>query len=834
MPNYRRRFIQMPGIFVCACFLFCISASSEQTEFAMEWRDLPELPNAAGLGGHFVGTHGGALIVAGGANFPAGMPWEGGEKRWYDDIYVLESPDSMWRTGFKLPHPLAYGGSVSTDEGLLLIGGSDGAVTYRDVILLQWDPEAKNVIQDSLPPLPSPSMFHSAARIDNAIYVASGLNSIDPTSAVKGFWMLDLSTPSPERAWRTLPEWPGAAREKTVMAAQSSGGKQKCIYLFSGETARNTSDGDVELNYLPEVLRYNPAEAAWARLTDLPKPAAAGCALDYGQSHILLFSGSTGEHVNLPIQDRPEFPHGVLAYHTITDTWIEAGNMPRSVVTAGMTMWNGGIAIPSGEIRPGVRTSKVQFARPLPHHSSFGLVNYIVLSLYLAVLVGTGVYFSRRKGGTRDYFLAGGRIPWWAAGLSIYATQLSAITFIAAPALGYATDWVTLPAKFMITAMAPVVILFYLPFFRRLDITTAYEYLEKRFSLAVRLFGSASFVAFQLGRMAIVLYLPALALSAITGINIYACILIMGLLSTLYTVLGGMEAVIWTDVIQVVVLTGGMFVGIVVILLEAGGLSTVIQTAMHDGKMNFVNWTWDHTSLATWSIVLGTFMLQFGPYTTDQAVIQRYMTTKTEKEAAKGIWFNGLLAFPVNFTFFALGTCLYVFYKSRPELLSVGMPNDQIFPLFVSRQLPMGVSGLVIAGVFAASMSSLDSSIHSVATAVTVDFYRRFRPDISDRHCLIFARSLTVLAGGAATFAAWLLAGYDIKSLAFFFDNVVGLLTSSLAGVFILGIFTRRCTAAGALTGAFVSFAILIYVSRFTPTHFYIYPMVGIASCVVA
>ena len=832
-----RRLAPALGFLVCAAlFLTGPVFADERAEFSLEWRDLPALPNAVGLGGHFAGSHGETLIVAGGANFPGAPPWEGGEKQWHADIYVLESPDALWSTGYELSHPLAYGASVSTEDGLLLIGGCDGNTTYDEVTLLQWDAAARTIVRESLPPLPFPSAYLSAARIGEVVYVAAGHRSIDPTSAAKGFWSLDISKPPAERSWRTLPPWPGAARAKAVMVAQSSGEKQKAIYLFSGETARTSDDGEVELDYLSEVLRYKPAtnleDTAWTRLPDLPRPIAAGSAVALGQSHILLFSGSTGQHVTKPVQERPEFPRDILAYHTITDTLVKAGDMPQSVVTTEAVLWRGGVVIPSGEIRPGVRTSRVQLAQPLPSQPSFGSINYAVLTLYLSILVATGIYFSRRGHGTRDFFLAGGRIPWWAAGLSIYATQLSAITFIAAPALAFATDWVTLPAKLMITAMAPIVVIFYLPFFRRLNITSAYEYLERRFNLAVRLFGSASFIAFQIGRMAIVLYLPALALSAITGINIYACILIMGILSTLYTVLGGMEAVIWTDVIQVFVLTGGMFVGIVVIMLEAGGPVAVFQTAFDDGKLNSVNWTWDHTSLATWSILLGTFMLQFGPYTTDQAVIQRYLTTKDERAAAKGIWFNGALAFPVNFLFFLLGTCLYVFYKSKPELLSVGMPNDQIFPLFVSRQLPAGVSGLVIAGVFAASMSSLDSSIHSVATAVTVDFYRRFRREVTDRRCLVFARMTTVVVGGAATFAAWLLAGYDIKSLAFFFDSVLGLLTSSLAGVFILGIFTRRCNAAGALTGAAASFAILIYVSKFTATHFYLYAVIGITSCV--
>ena len=218
-------------------------------------------------------------------------------------------------------------------------------------------------------------------------------------------------------------------------------------------------------------------------------------------------------------------------------------------------------ACPAARSRPGVRTpsgcAAAPRSRPRP---AFGAVNYTVLVVYLLVLAGMGVYFARREKTTEDFFLGGRRVPWWAAGISIFGTQLSAITFMAIPAKSFATDWVYFLVNLGIVLMAPVVVFAYLPFFRRLNVTTAYEYLEHRFNLPIRLFGAASFVVFQLGRMGIVLLLPALALAAVTGMDVRACIVVMGVLCTLYTVLGGIEAVIWTDVLQVVVLFGGALV----------------------------------------------------------------------------------------------------------------------------------------------------------------------------------------------------------------------------------------------------------------------------------
>jgi len=506
--------------------------------------------------------------------------------------------------------------------------------------------------------------------------------------------------------------------------------------------------------------------------------------------------------------------------------------MPQAVVTTTAVRWKDRIVIPSGEVRPGVRTPMVQTATVGTKSVDFGTVNYAVVVAYLLALVAMGFYFSRREKGTDDYFLAGKRIPWWAAGMSIYATQLSAITFVSIPAVAYATNWIVYPGQITILLMAPVVVIFYLPFFRRLNVTTAYEYLEHRFNLAVRLFGSLSFVVFQLFRMSVVVYLPALALSAVTGINIYICIATMGILSTLYTVLGGMEAVVWTDVLQVMVLSGGMCLSLLIIVMDVGGIGTVYQTAIEHDKLRMFNWTWDSSQAATWLVLMGSFALQFGPYTTDQAVVQRYLTTKDDRAAARSIWLNGILTIPFGLMFFLLGTCLFVFFRLHPELLTLGMENDKVFPLFMAAQLPVGLSGLVIAGVFAASMSSLDSSMHSVATALTTDFYRRLNPQVDDRRCMRLARVLTVVAGGLGTLVALLLARFDISSLFFLFQKLLGLISSGLVGIFILGIFTRRGHASGVLVGEVASFVVLFYVTMNSNVHFYLYAVIGIGTSV--
>ncbi|NQT52549.1 sodium/solute symporter, partial [bacterium] len=370
-----------------------------------------------------------------------------------------------------------------------------------------------------------------------------------------------------------------------------------------------------------------------------------------------------------------------------------------------------------------------------------------------------------------------------------------------------------------------------------LNVTTAYEYLEKRFNVVVRLWGSVTFILFQIGRMGIVLLLPAIALTAATGVDICLSIAIMGVLCTIYTVLGGIEAVIWTDVLQVFVLLGGAIISLFVIAGQVdGGFAGIIDIARQGGKFHMFNWTWDYTIMAVWVVVVGNLFGNLVPYTTDQAVVQRYLTTKDEKQAARSIWTNAILVIPGSIVFFSIGTALYVFFKSHPQALEPGLQHDAIFPLFIVQQLPVGIAGLVIAGVFAASMSSLDSSLNSVATALVTDFYRRFKPNADDHTCLRLARGLTVVLGVAATASALYMGSYggQIRSLWFLFAKILGLLGGALAGIFALAIFSRRANGVGAIVGAAAGIAVTIHVWQHNLMHFYLWAGVGVGvTCVV-
>jgi SSS family transporter len=685
--------------------------------------------------------------------------------------------------------------------------------------------------------------------------------------ATKNFWALDLSKKieGKDFGWQELAAWPGQARIQAVAVAQSDG-VTDCFYLFSG---RNIQPGRVT-EILTDAYSYNPHTNKWKLLADVaPKAEAARCVMAgagiaSGANHILVFGGDAGstflereqlgrqierakqsadsvrvetltKKLYQMLENQPGFSNDILAYHTITDTWVKLGKFPSDSPVATVAVdWDGSFIIPGGDIRPSVCTPRIWKAEA-PAERAFGWVNYSILGAYLLVLVAMGFYFSRRETSTNDFFKAGGRIPWWAVGLSVFGTQLSAGTFMASPAKAFATDWQYLILGISIAMVSPFIIFVVLPFYRRLNVTTAYEYLEKRFNVSTRLIGSLMFIAFQLGRISIVLFLPSIALSVVTGIDVRICILLMGGLSITYTVLGGIEAVIWTDVLQVVVLLGGALLCVIILIFNIeGGVFGFIDVANAHHKFRTFNFTFDLTTPTFWVVLLGALSASFISYGTDQAVIQRYLTTKDESSAAQGIWANAALVIPASLLFITIGTALFVFYKSQPQLMNPTLKNtDAIFPWYIVTQLPQGVAGLLIAGVFAATMSSLDSSMNSVATAVTTDFYRRFRPEAEDHTCLNLARWITVITGVAGTGLVLMMVDWNIKSLWDQYIEIIGLFAGGLGGLFLLGIFSRRAHGVGAVVGLVGSGVVQFAVKQFTSIHVLLYAFTGLASCII-
>ena len=462
---------------------------------------------------------------------------------------------------------------------------------------------------------------------------------------------------------------------------------------------------------------------------------------------------------------------------------------------------------------------------------------------YLVLMAGTGFYFMRRNRDADAYFKAGGRLPWWVVSISIYATMFSSITFISVPAMSFSGDMTYFVISFGILLMAPVVVKWYLPFFRKLKLTSAYEYLEVRFNLPCRLFASAAFILFMIARTAIVAYLPALAISAVTGIDINVAIAAVTLVTILYCTIGGVEAVIWSDFIQSIILIASTVLIIAwAICGTDGGFAGFVGKGLDAGKFRVFDFAFDWTKTCFWVVFVGGMVANLASYTSDQCVVQRYMTTPDEKGAVKSIMFNGILSFVNCFVFFSMGVALWTFYQSGGaagvRALPVGTKPDAVLPLFVANELPVGVSGLVLAAVAAATMSTLSANLNSAASAITTDFYKRLRSkvEVDEGRLLLCAKVSTVAVGILGGAMALWLANAEIGNIYDQFQRFLGVLTGGLGCLFFMGIFMKKVNGFGATCGLVANYVVCFGLDQLQfagKPHLLLFGFLGMIACLI-
>jgi SSS family transporter len=470
-------------------------------------------------------------------------------------------------------------------------------------------------------------------------------------------------------------------------------------------------------------------------------------------------------------------------------------------------------------------------------------LDWTVIALYLGGMIGVGWLFMRREAAssTEAYFRGGKAVPVWVAGLSIFATMLSSLTFMGIPAKAYHSDITWYVGQLALLAVVPLVAAFYLPFFRKLDLTSAYEYLERRFNVECRLFAAGSFLLLHLGRIAIVLYLPALALASVSDIGIMSSIIVLGLLCIVYTVMGGIQAVVWTDAIQALVLMGGaaLCLGLAVTQVD-GGVAGAFEIARADNKL-LGNLEWGGLDLTNATSSFWVIFLAFGfnsliSYTSSQDVVQRYVTTPDLGAARRSMRINLWMSLAGSLVFFLLGTAMYAFYKTHPGKIDPGMAApDAVLPHFILQQLPAGVAGLVIAAIFAASQSTISSSLNSLATSFIKDVDERLlRPGRPDSHYLRSAMLFVVGAGLVSVGAALAMASSGVSSAFQTFNTLIGLAAGSMGGLFALGVFTRVANGKGALVGAATGFATVLALRLAeAPVIGILYGLIGFVTCFV-
>jgi len=440
-------------------------------------------------------------------------------------------------------------------------------------------------------------------------------------------------------------------------------------------------------------------------------------------------------------------------------------------------------------------------------------LDVVVLVVYFGSMAAMGPLFARKSRTTEGYFLGDRSFPGWLVGFSMFATSISSITFLAYPADAYKTAWLRMLPNFTLPIGVLVASHVFLPFFRRGKITSAYEYLEGRFGPNVRLYAALAFIFQQVIRVSLILFLVSQLVQKTTGLPAIYSVVVGGVITSFYTITGGIRAVLWTDFIQAMVLWVGGVICIFVIALHLGGpfegLAEVFRVAMADGKFAFaeytdgvpqpVKWGFDLTEKTVLLMLLMGLGNWGAEFSSNQNVVQRYCAARSPKDARTALWICCWFSVPTWGLFMFLGTCLYAFYKlnPNPEAMAMltgadGAKAEGILPFFVIQQLPPGVTGLVIAAVLAAAMSSISSSINGVSAVSVVDIYRRrIAPGRDDRHYLWVARAVGIALAVTMIVGASILVVVESKTLQDTATVLTALTAGGLLGLYLLGFLTR-------------------------------------------
>lgn len=417
--------------------------------------------------------------------------------------------------------------------------------------------------------------------------------------------------------------------------------------------------------------------------------------------------------------------------------------------------------------------------------------------------------------------MGGGEIPWWAAAMAGIATVTSAISYIGAVGLGFSTNFSFLQYRLAVPFAVAIICIIVLPFFFKLRVYSIYEYLEKRFNSTLRLLASGLFIGFKCAFLAVGIYAPALVLSVLTGIDPLWIVLATGVVTTCYTLMGGLKAVIWTDVPQLLIMMGGIFVVIFVAVSKIeGGFGQVFDVAQQHGKFDYFHFSTDMTETYTiWGGIIGGTFLIISQFGTDQSEMQRFLSVNSLRKANYAFITALLVASVIGFLIFFEGAVLFAFYTQEDQ---VDIPTNEVFIHFVVHELPVGLKGLIISALFAASMSTISSVLNSMTTVFMADFYRRFKKqDGSVR----MARGMTLLFGFMATALAC--TGGLLGNLLEASTSIINFFGGALVGVFLLGMLSKRAESRGAAFGFVAGFTAVLTTALATEVSFMWYSAIG-------
>lgn len=451
----------------------------------------------------------------------------------------------------------------------------------------------------------------------------------------------------------------------------------------------------------------------------------------------------------------------------------------------------------------------------------FTKIDLIILIVYLGAVLFAGLHFAKKEMKGKEYFKGDGTIPWWVTSVSIFATLLSPISFLSLAGNSYAGTWLMWFAQLGMLIAIPFTIKFFLPIYSKLDIDTAYHYLELRFeSKGLRILGAVMFIIYQVGRMSIIMYLPCMVLASLMGINVNVLIVIMGIIAIIYSYTGGLKSVLWTDFIQGSVLLIGVTIGLIILVSNLnGGMGAIFdQLANGDKFLAPDQPIFDPNILkdSVFLLIVGAGINTMGSYVSSQDIVQRFTTTTDTKQLNKMMVSNGILSIFISTVFYLIGTGLFIFYKVQGNPLPPAAQQDQIFASWIAFELPVGFTGILLAAIYAAAQSTLSTGLNSVSSSWALDIQSRIsKNNLSHEEQTKIGQRVSLVVGIFAIIVAIVLANTGVKSAYEWFNGFMGLVLGILVGTFILGAFTKTANKFGATVAFIAASIVMIYIKYF-------------------
>ncbi len=436
-------------------------------------------------------------------------------------------------------------------------------------------------------------------------------------------------------------------------------------------------------------------------------------------------------------------------------------------------------------------------------------LDLVVIAIYFVAVAAIGLKFARRQTTTEAYFVARRSIPAWAMGLSVFATIISSITFIAYPGAAFKGDWNQLVPGFMAVGVLLVLGTILIAFFRHAVGMSAYEYFEKRFGYGARAYSALAFSAGHFSKMGFVLFTVTTAVCGMTGWDKYNVIIGVGLLTILYTLVGGLEAVIWTEVLQGLVKIAGVIVVLgVLISIMPGGAGAAFQLAAEKNKFSLGSLNFDLTANGNfWVMLLYGAFFYLQKYAADQTLVQRYLVAKSDRDALKGVALGAFLCVPAWTAFMLVGTLLWAYYQLSGEVFPAQLLDakgqviaDRVFPFFLTTKIPAGLAGIFMAALFSAAMSTMSSDLNCLSAVGVEDYYRKLRPDSTDRQRLFVGKIIIAVSGLLAISVGAFIASKGDGALKLYYA-ATAIVAGGLAGMFLLAFFSRRANRQGLWIG---------------------------------